>query len=81
MAPLSPSVAYATHELIPRGLGTHNMTADNALTTSQSNTLQILALVFATISISSAILAFYWFVKMRRSFRHEYVSIRSGGKC
>jgi G protein-coupled receptor GPR1 len=33
--------------------------------------LQILALVFSVISVASSILAFYWFIKMRRSFRHE----------
>jgi G protein-coupled receptor GPR1 len=45
--------------------------ADSGFTPSQVNTLHCLALTFATISVASAILAFYWFVKMQRSFRHE----------
>ena len=80
MAPLSPLVAHATLELelIPRGLGAHNMTDLDPLSASQMNTLQCLALAFATTSVASAILAFYWFVKMRRSFRHEYVRSPKG---
>lgn len=33
--------------------------------------LQVIALSFSTISVASSILAFYWFLKMRRTFRHE----------
>ena len=33
--------------------------------------LNILSLTFASISVLSTLFALYWFVKMRRSFRHE----------
>jgi len=58
-------------------LESRNLSGNNAsgsvpvLTTAQGNILQCLALTFAAISVASAILAFYWFIKMRRSFRHE----------
>jgi hypothetical protein len=38
---------------------------------SHTRTLQILALVLASFSLAAAILTFYWFVKMRRVFRHK----------
>jgi G protein-coupled receptor GPR1 len=74
MAPLSTRIAHAMYEieLEPRGLGSTNSTnTEETFTPSEENTLQALALAFSMISVSSAILAFYWFIKMRRSFRHE----------
>lgn len=44
----------------------------HGLTTSQLKTLKLVSLSVACISISSALVAFYWFVRIRRSFRHEY---------
>lgn len=41
------------------------------LSNNQEITLEWLALAFSIMSVVSSILAFYWFVKMRRSFRHE----------
>jgi hypothetical protein len=77
MAPLSTYIVNTMYEEVSiqtRRLGNNNDTAKApALTPSQENSLQILALTFATISVASAILAFYWFIKMRRSFRHESV--------
>ncbi len=35
--------------------------------------LLILALTFASVSVLSTLAALYWFVKMKRSFRHECV--------
>ena len=34
--------------------------------------LTTLSLSFGFVSVMSTLLAFYWFVKMKRSFRHEY---------
>ena len=34
--------------------------------------LLTLALTFASVSVLSTLAALYWFVKMKRSFRHEY---------
>jgi len=36
--------------------------------------LSILSLTFASISVLSTLVTLYWFVRMRRSFRHEYAS-------
>jgi G protein-coupled receptor GPR1 len=74
MAPLSSGIAAAVLEMRmeSRGLGA-NKTASSAeeISPADENILQILALVFSIISVASSILAFYWFIKMRRSFRHE----------
>jgi len=35
------------------------------------NLLTILSLIFASISVISTLSTLYWFLKMRRSFRHE----------
>lgn len=40
--------------------------------------LLILSVTFASISVMSTLSALYWFVKMRRSFRHEQVPIHPG---
>lgn len=77
MAPLSVYIAKAMYEVnIKRNLGSSNSTGMAPdLTHSQSNVLQCLALVFSTISVASAILAFYWFMKMQRIFRHDLVML------
>lgn len=74
MAPLSSGIAAAMSELRleSRGLGGNKTTAAAPeISPADENILQILALVFSVISVTSSILAFYWFIKMRRSFRHE----------
>lgn len=40
-------------------------------------TLLILSLTFASISVISTLFALYWFVRMRRGFRHEYLPAHS----
>ena len=37
------------------------------------STLTILSLTFASLSIVSTLCTLYWFIKMRKGFRHEYV--------
>jgi len=74
MAPLSSGIAAAVLEMRieTRGLGGNNTTIlAPEISPADENILQILALVFSIISVTSSILAFYWFIKMRRSFRHE----------
>lgn len=61
-------------ELKVRNLSS-NITAGEFISPAEGNTLQILALTFATISVASAILAFYWFIKMRRTFRHDLIML------
>lgn len=41
------------------------------LTSSNVTVLKITSLTCSAISVVSALLAFYWFTRMRRSFRHE----------
>jgi G protein-coupled receptor GPR1 len=73
MAPLSSFITTAMSEMRieERGLGGNNTSTALSITPAEGNILQILALVFSIISVASSILAFYWFIKMRRSFRHE----------
>ncbi|KAG9246572.1 G protein-coupled glucose receptor regulating Gpa2-domain-containing protein [Calycina marina] len=76
MAPLA-IISQAISETIiaRRSLGPSKDEERKILTGSQQHTLQCLALAFSTFSVASAILAFYWFIKMRRSFRHDLVML------
>ncbi|RDW69365.1 hypothetical protein BP6252_08385 [Coleophoma cylindrospora] len=64
-----------------RGLGNVTNITPSIAGTSQTVTahqgyvLQCLALSFSVASVASAVLAFYWFVKMRRSFRHDLIML------
>lgn len=54
----------------------HNVTGTTpAITPHEGYILQCIALTFATISVASSVLAFYWFVKMRRTFRHDLIML------
>ncbi|TVY25321.1 G protein-coupled receptor [Lachnellula hyalina] len=77
MAPLSFAIAETMYrsQIIARDLSDNSTVSTTLYTASQQTTLQILALTFSTISVASAILAFYWFVKMRRSFRHDLIML------
>ncbi|TVY35905.1 G protein-coupled receptor [Lachnellula occidentalis] len=77
MAPLSAAVTETMYgaQIIARDLSGNSTDYKNPYTASQQTTLQILALTFSTVSVASAMLAFYWFVKMRRSFRHDLIML------
>ncbi|PMD36189.1 hypothetical protein L207DRAFT_637343 [Hyaloscypha variabilis F] len=78
MAPLSSGIAAAMLEMRiqSRGLSGNKTTPPAPeISHSDENILQILALVFSIISVTSAILAFYWFIRMRRSFRHDLIML------
>ncbi|KUJ16167.1 family A G protein-coupled receptor-like protein [Mollisia scopiformis] len=77
MAPFSAGMANAVHDLRleSRGLGGNNTGTTLSKSASQGNTLQILACTFSAISVTSAMLAFLWFVKMRRTFRHDLIML------
>jgi hypothetical protein len=47
------------------------------LTPYQIHTLEIVSLSCAIVSILAAVVTFYWFVRMRRSFRQECVFLYS----
>ncbi|KAI0132809.1 G protein-coupled glucose receptor regulating Gpa2-domain-containing protein [Xylariales sp. AK1849] len=51
------------------GLATANLTSD------QIYTLEAVSLTFATASVIFSFLAFYWFVRMRRSFRQDLIML------
>ncbi|KAL3427256.1 plasma membrane g-protein coupled receptor [Phlyctema vagabunda] len=78
MAPLATGVDLI-HELyhwnVQRSLGNDTTEQTEVVSPSEGNTLQVLALVFSAISVASAILAFYWFIRMRRSFRHDLIML------
>ena len=42
-----------------------------SLTAGRVQALELVSLCISLISISMALVAFYWFLRMRRSFRHE----------
>lgn len=70
MAPLPTFIARTMLQLSTRDIG-DNTNEGEDVSESEGYILQKLALTFATISVASSMLAFYWFVRMRRSFRHE----------
>ncbi|KAK1752257.1 G protein-coupled glucose receptor regulating Gpa2-domain-containing protein [Echria macrotheca] len=41
----------------------------------------ILSLTFASISVAATVLTFYWFIKMRRSFRHDLIMLLIQSDC
>ncbi|OWP06462.1 hypothetical protein B2J93_9235 [Marssonina coronariae] len=76
MVPLSSASAMPWAELAHRGLGDSNHTGSaSSLTSAQKNTLKSLAVTFSAISVASSVLTFYWFLKMRRSFRHDLIML------
>lgn len=54
---------------------TSRYVADDQHTKHTVYILTILSLTFASVSVVSTLSTLYWFVKMRRSFRHEQVPI------
>ena len=47
------------------------------LSRDQLFALKITSLVGGSLSVASVLVASYWFVRMRRSFRHEYYVLPS----
>ena len=66
MAALVAGGTASTLSLAARELG-----ADERHPLRLTKTLAILSLVFASISVVCTLSTLYWFVKMKRSFRHE----------
>lgn len=60
---------------VKRDLGLGNLpgNAQPVYTEHQQYIMQVLAVSFSAFSVGSAFLSFYWFRRMRRSFRHECV--------
>lgn len=55
-----------------RGLGGISEKSNN-YTRQEQHIQQVVAVASASISMLSAFVSFYWFVKMKRNFRHQYV--------
>ncbi|KAG9238477.1 G protein-coupled receptor [Amylocarpus encephaloides] len=78
MAPFSPStldLIQLPFDLGTRDLNTNRSGTSTVLSVTERNVLQTLGLICSTISVTSSIVAFYWFVKMRRSFRHDLIML------
>ncbi|KAK8905053.1 hypothetical protein ACHAPC_002858 [Botrytis cinerea] len=74
MAPLPTHIARTVLQFSSRDIG-DNTNEGQDVSISEGLILQKLALSFATASVASSILAFYWFVRMRRSFRHDLIML------
>jgi G protein-coupled receptor GPR1 len=58
--------------VLSRDLGQHQKDAP-PFSKRQFTILEALAVTFASFSLFASLVSFYWFLRMRRSFRHEYV--------
>lgn len=76
MAPLNPGAMLPIPfiRLEERDLENHTAMVI-PFSPEQHENLQILALTFSSISVLSAFLAFYWFIQMKRSFRHHRIML------
>ena len=68
----------AAHGVSPggsHGLFARHNTGDTdvpaSLSAAQIQALELVSLCISLMSISMAVMTFYWFLRMRRSFRHE----------
>ena len=48
-------------------------TSTSSFTETQRRNFNILVIVVSAVSLSVSCFAFYWFMRMKRSFRHQYV--------
>lgn len=48
---------------------------DPVMTPQELLVLRSIAIVAASISLTSGLLVGYWFIRMKRSFRHQYVNL------
>jgi hypothetical protein len=59
--------------LVPRGLWSDKLTGKTSFSGHQIRTILIVAAVCSVVSLLSTLVACYWFVRMKRGFRHQYV--------
>ena len=60
--------------LLPN-LGANASSRPNTFSAHQKHIQQILAVTFASVSILSGLLTFYWFLKLKRIYRHELIML------
>lgn len=58
------------HDIFPRS-NTDGTDIPSSLSDGQIRALEFISLGFSAVSISMTLVTFYWFLRMRRSFRHE----------
>lgn len=60
----------------PQGAGNSNNASNNVNNYSahEKHTQQVLAATSASISVIAGLVAFYWFARMKRNFRHQYAA-------
>ncbi|KAI9894985.1 MAG: hypothetical protein M1814_000207 [Vezdaea aestivalis] len=80
MPPLSAASTWLQNSAVacnlqPRVLKDIQETGSHGWPPHQTYILRILATTASAFSVASAIIAFYWFVKMRRSFRHHLIML------
>ena len=46
----------------------------NSFTPQEKHVQQVLAVALSSLGILSALVSFYWFAKIKKSFRHQYVN-------
>ncbi|MCJ1351166.1 MAG: hypothetical protein MMC33_001148 [Icmadophila ericetorum] len=70
----SPTLTHSpSHvDIGPRGLGTW-LPKNTDFTYQQIHVLQLIAVTTAAVSILMALITFYWFLRMRRSYRHHLI--------
>jgi G protein-coupled receptor GPR1 len=76
MSPISGDTSWASSSppgniLMARVFNNTETSEVMELDAHQVYVLRVLATTASSFSVASAIVAFYWFVKMRRSFRHQ----------
>ncbi|KAI0097385.1 G protein-coupled glucose receptor regulating Gpa2-domain-containing protein [Nemania sp. FL0031] len=79
MAPLQPWTAAHAARFLYTSYGEFVMRRDTThtidYTDSQTLAVMWVSFVFATISVITALFAFYWFVRMRRGFRQDLIML------
>ncbi|KAI1470522.1 G protein-coupled glucose receptor regulating Gpa2-domain-containing protein [Daldinia caldariorum] len=78
MAPVAhlPGIASLTESLASYAIITkRNSTRNSDFNDPETVALMTISLITAFISVFAALCAFYWFVRMRRSFRHDLIML------
>ncbi|KAI1804247.1 G protein-coupled glucose receptor regulating Gpa2-domain-containing protein [Daldinia bambusicola] len=78
MAPVAwpPGIAPLTESLASYAIITkRNSTRNSDFNDPETVALMSISLITASISVLAALCAFYWFVRMRRSFRHDLIML------
>lgn len=67
-------------EFVPRGLGSDKLTGIDGFSAHQIYINSVVAIVVSIVSLCATFVACYWFIRMKRSFRHMYVGPQLSAK-